>query len=279
VEVVTRRIAVECAGFNLGCRAGAVPAPTQVVELDGSMVPIVEFIGVEEVDDPAAKADKRKRRTCGWKEIRVCTAHDTGRAAARYGACFGGVLEAGCMMRSTSVQCGFDERTHIHGVGDGATWIADQFEKQFGLQSTYLIDFYHLCEYLGAAARTCAPPGGQQAWLERQKARLYNNGYQEVIDDLKASLEPAHISGEDAPVRGCWRYLTNRKAHLDYKGARAKDLPIGSGEVESAHRHVIGQRLKLPGAWWKKENASNMAQLRVTRANDQWNHFWNEKAA
>ena len=51
-------------------------------------------------------------------------------------------------------------------------------------------------------------------------------------------------------------------------------MPIGSGEIESAHRHVIQQRLKIPGAWWKPDNAHKMLALRVARANGQWNEYW-----
>jgi hypothetical protein len=35
----------------------------------------------------------------------------------------------------------------------------------------------------------------------------------------------------------------------------ARDLPIGSGEIESAHRYIAQKRLKLPGAWWRVERA------------------------
>ena len=37
--------------------------------------------------------------------------------------------------------------------------------------------------------------------------------------------------------------------------ARERKLPIGSGEIESAHRHLVQKRLKLAGAWWKETNA------------------------
>ena len=43
-----------------------------------------------------------------------------------------------------------------------------------------------------------------------------------------------------------------RKDQLNYKGAIAAGLPIGSGEIESSHRFVIQERLKIPGAWWQK---------------------------
>jgi hypothetical protein len=44
----------------------------------------------------------------------------------------------------------------------------------------------------------------------------------------------------------------------------AKDLPIGSGEIESAHRYIAQQRLKRPGAWWRVKHAEYMFELRVT---------------
>ncbi len=58
------------------------------------------------------------------------------------------------------------------------------------------------------------------------------------------------------------------------KQTAEKGLPIGSGEIESAHRYVIQERLKLPGAWWKAENVDSMLALRVVRANDQWDEYW-----
>ncbi len=33
-------------------------------------------------------------------------------------------------------------------------------------------------------------------------------------------------------------------------------------------------RLKIAGAWWKRDNAQRMLNLRVTRANDDWHDYW-----
>ena len=65
-------------------------------------------------------------------------------------------------------------------------------------------------------------------------------------------------------------HLSNRTGQLDCQGAIEKGLPIGSGEIESAHRYVIQKRLKLPGAWWKVTNVVSMLALRIVRANDDW---------
>jgi hypothetical protein len=59
-------------------------------------------------------------------------------------------------------------------------------------------------------------------------------------------------------------------------------LPIGSGEIESAHRYVFQNRLKIAGGWWKLENLKKMIALRVLRANAGWADYWSnvhQKAA
>jgi hypothetical protein len=63
---------------------------------------------------------------------------------------------------------------------------------------------------------------------------------------------------------------------LDYQAALAQDLPIGSGEIESAHRYIIQQRLKLTGAWWTPDNVDSMLALRIIRANNKRDEYWNQ---
>ena len=50
-----------------------------------------------------------------------------------------------------------------------------------------------------------------------------------------------------SPVRVCFRYISNHSNFLDYKGALAAGLPIGSGEIESGHRYVFQNRLNIAG--------------------------------
>jgi len=69
-----------------------------------------------------------------------------------------------------------------------------------------------------------------------------------TLESLNPYVEEADSSNWEAPVRSCYRYLNNRLEHLDYKRAVEQGLPIGSGEIESAHRHVVQKRLKIAGA-------------------------------
>ena len=93
---------------------------------------------------------------------------------------------------------------------------------------------------------------------------------------MEAFLEPDTVEPQNAPVRACYRYIKNRPHQLDYKAALDQGLPIGSGEIESAHRYIIQQRLKLPGAWWAPRNVDSMLALRIIRANNKWDEYWNQ---
>jgi hypothetical protein len=147
--------------------------------------------------------------------------------------------------------------------GDGARWIADQVNAKFGVQPSYLINFFHVCEYLADALKTTAKDS-PQIWMKTQKSLLKNNDFSVVIANLIPYLEADGIDNDKAPVRACHRYLSNRTDQLDYRGAIEKGLPIGSGEIESAHRYVIQKRLKLPGAWWKVTHIGRYAELCIT---------------
>ncbi len=162
-------------------------------------------------------------------------------------------------------------------MGDGAVWIVNLFEERFGAgpdsRATFTIDFHHVSDYLAAAALVVAPKRNRD-WLHEQQTRLRENQVDAVLGTLSEHLEdPAQ---KEAPVRSAHGYITQRRTHLDYAGALAAELPIGSGEVESGHRHVLQKRLKIAGAWWAERNAQAMLQLRAVRANKDWDKYWSE---
>lgn len=239
-----------------------------IVEMDGGMVPTVE--------PDLSKPDKRKGKKLQWKEAKICLAHPQGSKTLSYGGTLqGDVVAAGQQLFDCAVRAGFGTSTHVHGVGDGAQWIADQVEDQFGSRGSYLLDIYHVCDYLSAAEKSIvAEPEGQKTWLDEQKHRLKTERADELIETLAAHLEEPCVDDSEAPVRQCHRYLDQRREQLHYQSALARDLPIGSGEIESAHRYIVQQRLKRPGAWWRTENAEHMLALRLNRANRQWNAYW-----
>ena len=237
-----------------------------LAETDGSMIPTVTM---------ATEApDRRKTRKVIWKEAKVVLARPMGAAKSLYGATFGHARMAGVLWRKTAEAWG--EPGYTHGLGDGAPWIVPQFNHHFGRRAfkhtgEYLVDFYHVYEKLGLVREAHRK---DQRWLGRQLQRLKDNEAPKVLRSLKPLCEPA-AKGDKAFARIAHRYILDRKDHLDYKGALEKGWPIGSGEVESAHGSVLQSRLKINGAKWSLPTAEAMAQLRVLRANDLWETFWN----
>jgi hypothetical protein len=236
-----------------------------LTEIDGTLLPLVE------IGD--AEADRRKQRLCKWQEARLCLARAVQSVRRRYGATLGSVESAGRVWKSCVAAAGAGQKTRLHCVGDGARWIVAQVEEQFGSQATFLVDFYHLSEYLGAAAASIAGAGAQ-SWLWQQQERMKRNQSAQVLAELARHRERDSVAEVNAPVRRCERYIRSRLDYLDYAGAIARGWPIGSGEIESGNRSVLQARLKLSGAWWIQENAEKMLALRVTRANGEWQSYW-----
>jgi hypothetical protein len=234
-----------------------------VGELDGSMVPVVE---------PSPEAEDQRQGKClSWKEVRLNLIHPNGSVTPVFGGDFaGGVEDSGRQWWRCAAKAGFGPGSHLHAVGDGAPWMANPVDLQFGTQGTYLVDFFHRCESLGEASKVCAA-ADPQAWLDVQKDRLKANRSAAVLDALAPFVR---ADSDDDPVTACDRYLRNRLDQLDYQGAIQRGLPIGSGEIESAHRYLIQERLKLPGAWWSPDPIETMLALRLNRANREWEAYW-----
>jgi hypothetical protein len=250
--------------------APEVPVKTLVTEIDGTMLPIV-------TTQTGPGLDGRKNKQLFWREARLCFARPLGAVEAVYGATFGTVQLAGLLWREVAQAAGLGPDTRVHGLGDGAPWIVNTFQEQFGAgkdsRATYTIDFHHVSDYLAAAALVVAPERNKH-WLHEQQERLLKNEVSQVLNILQDTLEPAEQ--KQAPVRSAHGYISERQGHMDYAGARAAELPIGSGEVESGHKHVLQKRLKIAGAWWREPNAETMLQLRTVRANGDWEKYWKE---
>ncbi len=240
----------------------AVGAAHVIAEADGTMICTVQ---------PGPRQGKRPR---AWEEMRLTAAQAKDSATTVYGATFGSVGETGRRWGHCARQAGWGLNSRIHALGDGAEWIQLQCQEVFGSQGHYLCDFYHVGEYLGAAAPTCRA-ARPDAWRHTQQQRLRRGAVPLVIEALAAHLEPEGTDEEEAPVRSSYRYLNNRLDCLDYPGALALGLPIGSGMIESGHRHVLQARLKKAGTAWLHDHADQIAHLRVLRANRQWESFWN----
>ena len=73
-----------------------------------------------------------------------------------------------------------------------------------------------------------------------------------------------------------YKYFKKNIGSINYQAARKRNIPIGSGAVESAIRRVVNLRLKSAGMFWKVENAEGMLHLRCQLKSGNWNKFYRE---
>lgn len=79
--------------------------------------------------------------------------------------------KVGDLWLNSAIAAGLNERTRVHSIGDGAAWIKEQAERAFGTQGAYLVDFYHVSDYLAAAA-PCFEKENPHKWICKQQERL-----------------------------------------------------------------------------------------------------------
>lgn len=227
-------------------------------QCDGAMVRLVTT---------GSGGDKRKRRELEWKEARLCAAVARGSATIFYEGLIGDVHETGEAWSQAVYAAGWGVHTYIQPMGDGAVWIEEQAATCFP-GSAFLLDLYHACDYLDAAAPSCARREKPKRWLQRQKNKLLKGKKEQVIQELADKREPAHVPDELAPVRVAHRYLATRQHQLDYPEALRRNLPVGTGMIESAHKQIIQKRLKGPGMAWLPANADALIKARAQRATE-----------
>ncbi len=121
-----------------------------IAGMDGSIIPIVTI--KTDGKGREIKGEKRKQRQLGWKEARLCVARDPRSVSGHYRATIGDVERTGGQLVGCVAEAGGGKSTKLHCVADGAPWIVTQVEQRFGSQANFLVDFYHVSEYLAAAS-------------------------------------------------------------------------------------------------------------------------------
>lgn len=160
---------------------------------------------------------------------------------------------------------------------DGAPEMWNLLEEHFtdetlGTQVHKLVDFCHVVEKLGKAAKVLHLEPNATAVLQRWRLDLLNrsSAAQEILDRLQVSGMEHVADGELFPVHDAITYLDNHDGRLDFARARRLGLPIGSGNVEATCKSLFNVRMKRGGARWKEETGEHVVQLRALALSDRW---------
>jgi hypothetical protein len=153
-------------------------------------------------------------------------------------------------------------------LGDGARWIWDLAADHFGPARTEIVDYFHATEHIWTLARALYGEATDHmaAWAEAWCVDLLEHGPEPLVTALR-STEPADAEAAEV-LRIELGYFTTNAARMAYPDFRARGLPIGSGAVESAARHVVQIRMKRSGMRWSDHGGQALLSVCAYRASN-----------
>lgn len=238
-----------------------------LVELDGCEIRTV-LCGKKLV---AETNELKRTRATAWKEVRVGLSGRLGSAARTFVAKLGSYPEVCHELFSAAISEGLSPRTKVIGVADGGHGLREELQAQFP-KSQFILDKSHLLSHLYETAEALNLNERQRrSWVEEKMGRISGGEVLAVIKELRKKRKRCDR------VRRLADYLERFHDAVCYDEYTARGYPIGSGEVESAHRYIPQKRLKIAGASWKPETVNKMLALRVIRANGWWADFWQQR--
>lgn len=146
-----------------------------------------------------------------------------------------------------------------------------------GVSITIILDFIHVLQYLwGASTAFHAETAAEREEWVLTRLREVLRG--KAIDIAAGMRRSATLRGlaqsARAPVDKCAHYLLDYQHHLHYDEYLAAGLPIASGVIEGACRHLVNDRLGITGAHWSLFGAEAILQLRALNSSGDLAAYW-----
>jgi hypothetical protein len=222
--------------------------------------------------------DVPRQKDLEWSEVRVGLARPLDEERPAEKLFVGKVASYPDLMtdlKDAAGLVGLTDTSRVVAVADGANGWREAFERQFaGWDVQFILDTQHLKDHLYEVAEALDVDAGQRkAWIAPWFDRLSAGATDDVMTDLTKLSEQ---TGE-AKIETLLGYLKRFGDAIGYDAFRRAGFPVGSGEIESAHKSLPQQRLKLPGACWHPDSLNPMMALRVVRANGWWDEFWEDR--
>ena len=183
---------------------------------------------------------------------------------ARYVAVLGGQLEFKKGMAAALNVERADEVETVVWLGDGAreNWTLASELCPLAIQ---VLDVPHAVHWAMLCGKAFLGEGHclLTQWEERIHQLLDDDSPDAAIAELMDCLPFAECDDALAALDDVIGYYRSNQKRMKYRSFRKRGLPVGSGIVESAHRHVLQTRMKRAGQRWGLIRARRMARLRA----------------
>ena len=207
----------------------------------------------------------------GWKEAKVAVVArgesiipDKTVLEPRYVAVLGGQDEFRAALKAALDAESADDVMNIVWLGDGApeNWT---LASQLCPFATQILDLIHAVQNGMVCGKKMLGENdpGLADWHTRIGQLIEANSPDAAIRELLDCLPFTTTDDELTALDSLVRYYRNNEKRMRYTAFREAGLPIGSGIVESAHKHVLQARMKQAGQRWSMLRGRRMVQLRA----------------
>jgi hypothetical protein len=156
--------------------------------------------------------------------------------------------------------------------------IIKKVAKKHGVNITLVLDLIHVIEYLWRAAHSFYEAGSEKAesWVEQWLLALLtgrSGGY--VSTAIRRLVALRGLVGKKRKTAlAAAKYLRNNSRFMNYERVLAAGLPISTGVIEGACRHLIKDRMDRTGARWSLVGAEPILKLRSVRSSGDFEAYW-----
>jgi hypothetical protein len=140
-----------------------------------------------------------------------------------------------------------------------------------------VVDFIHVAQYVWEAAQALFPgnESEQDGWVREHLLEILRGKASLVAACMcRSATLRAMRAAEREPVDVCADYLLKYSPYLQYEKALAAGVPIATGVIEDACRHLVEDRMNLTRARWSLSGAESVLRLRALRASEDFDAYW-----
>lgn len=155
--------------------------------------------------------------------------------------------------------------------------LLQEHAQTLGVQLTIILDIIHVTEYLWKAVTTFNKESTPEAeeWVSERMLGILQGNVSNVAAGIRRSATLRNIpTSQRKAVDKCADYLLKYSAYLKYDEYLLAGLPIATGVIEGACRHLIKDRMDITGARWSLKGAEAVLRIRSLRSSGDWEEYW-----
>lgn len=251
---------------------------TLAVSADGVMVPF----------RPVAHSAKGKTQ---WREVKVGIFARLGQRLTKAGqavpqllqrrlvAVLGDIDQFIPLMKLEAHYQSLNTAPQVVWLSDGGRGYWRVFRTCFAHCAIPVLDFYHAAGHLWRATAALFDDAPQsaaaKAWFYRWRHQLRHGQHHAVLASLTALVNTELFSGKSfTTLLQVQAYFQRHHRHIRYQSFAQRQLPLGSGMVESACKWLIQQRFKGVGMRWSEPGFNHLLILRLAWANHRFDDLF-----